>query len=436
MPDNIRTEENIRAPKKKKNNHKPDGSFKRIGSCTYLVIDCPESVEDDSVNTVGVSYSYCQCMMLQNCKISGFLPFRMIEADGRKQFYYNITSAIPLHKFLDAKTINAAELLSILNQLLLVVRQCAGYLLDSGSIMLEPEFVYVDPFDVQMKFVHFPVKIENDITEKFRKLALWIIDGAHIAKEKEGEPNIVSGIKTILGNELFDISRFAAEIEKTRECADEEKQAKKTQSPEKSAFSDTGRKRSEKPMFFRFETAMNGLRNIRTKQAKESIAATNEQTGALYCEKDPGSDFSAGENRGKEERTMLLCGDENEEKADKAHETEVGENHKTRDNTTAFLRNLSGDVTFEIQAADTGCMIGRKKDLADLIISNKTIGKIHAEIIRKSGEYYIKDLNSRNGTCVNNIRIDPGTEVKLTHRDILTFANEDYIFVISHKNEM
>jgi pSer/pThr/pTyr-binding forkhead associated (FHA) protein len=132
----------------------------------------------------------------------------------------------------------------------------------------------------------------------------------------------------------------------------------------------------------------------------------------------------------------LLCAGDKDEEEERPAQNAVKSVSNTAAITTAFLRNLSGDVTIEIKTGNNGCIIGRKKDMANCVINSRAIGKIHAEIVEREGEYYIKDLNSRNGTCVNSVRVEPGTEVKLSHRDILTFANEDYILMISGKTSL
>lgn len=75
-------------------------------------------------------------------------------------------------------------------------------------------------------------------------------------------------------------------------------------------------------------------------------------------------------------------------------------------------------------------IIGRLKGQADFVSSNHAVGKMHAEIVEKHGAYYIKDLNSRNGTFVNDRRIDSNVEFEIRHGDKIMFANSRFIFNI------
>ncbi len=73
-------------------------------------------------------------------------------------------------------------------------------------------------------------------------------------------------------------------------------------------------------------------------------------------------------------------------------------------------------------------LIGRLTDSVDYVIQNSAVGKIHAEIIKEGGEYRIIDLNSVNGTYVNDGRIVCNTETLMNNGDKVTLANESYTF--------
>lgn len=68
---------------------------------------------------------------------------------------------------------------------------------------------------------------------------------------------------------------------------------------------------------------------------------------------------------------------------------------------------------------DDTITIGRMKGNT-IVIEDTSISLSHAKITRKNGEYYLKDLNSTNGTIVNGQTI---TEAKLNDRDRVRFAD-------------
>lgn len=62
---------------------------------------------------------------------------------------------------------------------------------------------------------------------------------------------------------------------------------------------------------------------------------------------------------------------------------------------------------------DTPVSIGRSPQ-NDIQIRDWTISRHHLEIIPRKGKYFIKDLNSKNGTFVNGKRVSPGLEYEIS----------------------
>ena len=72
--------------------------------------------------------------------------------------------------------------------------------------------------------------------------------------------------------------------------------------------------------------------------------------------------------------------------------------------------------------------IGKAED-AELRIEKDTISRYHARIDAKNKEYYIEDLNSTNGTYIND-ELLPYKEVRqLKSNDIIRFADVKYRFL-------
>lgn len=89
--------------------------------------------------------------------------------------------------------------------------------------------------------------------------------------------------------------------------------------------------------------------------------------------------------------------------------------------------NESGDLC---RYAITGDVfkIGRNSEHSDLILSDKTVGRRHAEIKNINGRYHIMDLNSKNGTLLNDSLVEAGVERELKNGDSLCFAGNIFIF--------
>ena len=95
-----------------------------------------------------------------------------------------------------------------------------------------------------------------------------------------------------------------------------------------------------------------------------------------------------------------------------------------------YLQSNRNGVMEEIKITKPEFVIGRLKDQVDYITENKAIGKVHAEIITRNEKYYLKDLNSRNGTYLNNERLNSNIEYEIKDNDVIVFANSKYIFKV------
>lgn len=93
------------------------------------------------------------------------------------------------------------------------------------------------------------------------------------------------------------------------------------------------------------------------------------------------------------------------------------------------LQSIKDPFQEEILITKPSFILGRIREHVDYVFDNSAIGKIHAEIITRDGAYYIKDLNSKNGTFINDVIINSNMEYEIKNNDRITFANSEYIFL-------
>ena len=84
----------------------------------------------------------------------------------------------------------------------------------------------------------------------------------------------------------------------------------------------------------------------------------------------------------------------------------------------AYLENNNGQ-TVDIDSDEF--IIGRQARLQEWI-TVKNIGRNHAKILNMNGKYFIQDLESKNGTSLNSIRLNPGEAVELNDGDTITIS--------------
>lgn len=74
-------------------------------------------------------------------------------------------------------------------------------------------------------------------------------------------------------------------------------------------------------------------------------------------------------------------------------------------------------------------VIGKLENACDAVIDLPTVSRIHAKIKKREEEYYLSDMNSRNGTIVNGRLLLPEEEYRLQEEDEVDFAQARYIFL-------
>lgn len=73
--------------------------------------------------------------------------------------------------------------------------------------------------------------------------------------------------------------------------------------------------------------------------------------------------------------------------------------------------------------------IGKERSYSDYFVANNDkVSRSHADIITRSGRFFIVDLNSKNRTFVNGIAIPVQQEVEIHNGDSIRLANEEFDF--------
>lgn len=70
--------------------------------------------------------------------------------------------------------------------------------------------------------------------------------------------------------------------------------------------------------------------------------------------------------------------------------------------------------------------VGKLKGEVDVILDSPTVSRMHARLERRDGKFFVKDLNSRNGTFHNGRRLAPQEQCEITVGDRISFADAGY----------
>ena len=115
--------------------------------------------------------------MLSENRIDGLLAFQEKYMDGRRKYYYDITSHQPLKRLLEHQAANGSEILRLISDLVSALRQLERFFLDADQLCLEPDMIYVEPDSFQCVFCLIP-ETSGNFEEDFRKLAQYLLDHA------------------------------------------------------------------------------------------------------------------------------------------------------------------------------------------------------------------------------------------------------------------
>lgn len=97
-----------------------------------------------------------------------------------------------------------------------------------------------------------------------------------------------------------------------------------------------------------------------------------------------------------------------------------------------LILKFKGNVIKEYPIAGDQIKIGREDD-SDIVIDNAAVSRDHAKIEQAGGGYVVSDLNSTNGTFVNENRITQG--VKLQDGDIIIVGKHTITLELEFKVE-
>ena len=97
-----------------------------------------------------------------------------------------------------------------------------------------------------------------------------------------------------------------------------------------------------------------------------------------------------------------------------------------------YLKRMHNNSFETIIIKQLPFMLGRLEGQVDFCVNNPAVGKLHAEITKTGDIYYISDMNSRNGTMINGVRIDPIKEKRIRNGDRIALGNEEFIFYCSN----
>ena len=352
--------------------------------------------------------------MLEQNTLKQQLVMSLVISDGRAEFWYDITNLLPLESWLKYKKIGGDLFEKMLDEVVLSHLEVSEYLLRTDSLSLNPSLIFVNMETNQHYFCYLPgQKVQLNSSKSticgFLESLLSIID----FQNKE----VVSEIYHML--EL--LQQTDGSYQSLKSCLQRERDKR-----EKNVHSILIEE--SEPISQKEKSGMDFI-NLQKNKLKEGIVSKWKVWTDWSLElKSPLFKKAAGTVRNHK----------NKNKVEKSNTVILKEEYCERQlpiidfdqefGVIGELVYLGEDGYPAIEVGSEKITIGNNEQIADVVIEDVTISKIHALIEYIGGDYFLEDLNSVYGTFINGERLGYLERRKLFSDDVVHFAKAKYRF--------
>ncbi len=428
-------------------------TYRREMKHNYLII------EQDNAQIPGYEGN-----MLKENQINGLLKFQLKQIDNRKYFYYEITSKQPLSRVLEFHSINKQELKNLITGIAQILNRLPSYLLKEDQILLQPEFIYIEPEQFFVSLCLIPGR-DRKFSEEMSELLRYLL-----GKINHQDKECVVMAYALYQESVKDNYGMDALAELVCLHDDKLEAGQKEEECEfQSGFTDTEKEELQiieelsgpiqnktsslglwKPLtissvvvagFSAVLWSISGYRGILRYwylvlaagilSVLFGVRLTGKNEYRHSGEDSPKKDRSY-DNEQEEWQTVFY---ESKEQSSVQVKSAEGE----QSIQTVLLTNSQKDTQVRVfKSASTGIadiiitytpyLIGKQEGLVDYVLNGEAISRIHVKIEKEENDYFISDLNSTNGTYVNGRLLETNETVLLNIGDEIFIANFAFIF--------
>lgn len=359
-------------------------------------------------------------------KLTGVLPVEKVYVDGGGQYWYNISGKQSLDTYCRVKSIGMDLIEQLIISICSLMERLEWNLIESNCLMLDPELIFVNSSSLEFLFTLYPVG-NHRIEQEFQQLMEYLM--------KKTDHQDVQAVKVVY--QIYEqtlVDGYA--ISDVRSCLIRKSQPEKT---ERIASDKTERQKKEEepvcipPVAKEKRLFKRGEKKGRREKEKVDIKSSsriqvNKKETVLRLLRQKFVEWEILQEDSREPKNVIY--------PDKGEEIE--ENTQPVIHPTVCLMNVTGQIRgqllyigneglSDIVLEDGTTYIGYGAD-ADICINKETISQLHARIDRSEDGVYIQDLNSTNGTYVNEQLLAYKERRKLIGSDVVRFADVGYRF--------
>lgn len=347
-----------------------------------------------------------ETLIFHQC-LEGIIVSEKCQVDGKEQYWYDISGKQALDNYcklhLIGQELFEQLLLEICNQLELL----EWNLIDGCCLMLKPEFIFLNNNATEISFVLYPTE-EGNLLKELRELMEYLLTKLN-HQEKDAVCFIYELYEVIL-TEAFSVKDLKNRIlERRRKEISMENIVEEYEPQEMITY-------HEKEVL-----SKKGLFNTIENRIKVFMSNVKRMFGKYEKVLKP-------ERTDLKEHSSEVVYPEDEEKG------QILEIHPTVCITSmlgepkGILRYEGGGDYSDFEIEQMMCVIG-KSHRVKLQIEKDTISQFHAKIEYLEGNYYIEDMNSTNGTFVNDEILNYKERRILNVGDFISFADVKYRFL-------
>ena len=398
--------------------------------------------------------------MLRENDIPSLLSFYTSTMNGEVRFCFDITGKSSLRDFLEEEGLSAGIVSGVIKKLKKAFEQTDRYLINPENIRLSPDTIFIErlsgdfrlflsymPFEddggeyglsAVMRFLtEKPVRGDMRLTELIYSLydaslrekdsfeaLLSVLSGY---EKKEGDEGGREKVKDVLAEEerlLEPVSPAEPERKKKgrgqslfesaekRRRSDFDREDEIVRDGYDPGFDDEDEEESypedDESILSKLFSSLKGLFSKKAKEGKERLTGRIKSLFPSGKENIKALDFLYEETDSIEKPTVLMSG--------------AGAGGPLLLSYEGSGRGRDYPLSKEI------FRIGSEKG-NDAVIDSPVVSRHHAKIVRQGEDYFIEDLNSKNGTFVNGKMLSYRESVRLKRMDKIIFADEVFRIV-------
>ena len=382
-------------------------------------------------------------------KLPGLIPVERCFMDGRGEYWYQITGKQSLDTYCRLQDVSVAFIEQVILSVCSEIEILEWNLLDINCLQLEPELVYISNQTQEVLFCVYPENTQ-DISLGFQQLMEYLL--TRIDHKDEEMVRLGYGIyeKTLReGYNILDIREFIvqrrnernpqiqdnSEMDGLGKATEGKRKSDKVAKQDRIRNVDRTGKQEEKGVLKKqveepCPASETGVRDWRNGLGKtQEIWAAMQETWGHIREllKKP----LMPERTKKKELSQadFFYDTEEEEELEpviEIHPTVCIGQGNLREEGLLLYEGRDTYPDYHIQKEV--CTVG-KDQASDLLLQKETVSRHHAKIRKMEDGYYIEDLNSTNGTYLNDELLSYKEPRLLHSSDLICFADVKYRFI-------